>query len=99
MQVQPAPLHGRHQATYAKNEQDIGILIHLTLVFSSYIDMTFGLAKCRHLIVNRSVVKSTSGISPPDGRRDDIDESYKYLLQYVRRFVIEYTVSVTKSLM
>ena len=54
---------------YAKNEQDIDSLIHLTRVFSSYIGMTFGLAK----------VKSTSGVSLPESQIDDIDESYKYL--------------------
>ena len=48
---------------YAKNEQNIDSLIHLTQVFSSDIGMTFGLAKCRRLIVNRGKVKNTSGIS------------------------------------
>ena len=38
---------------YAKNEQDIDSLIHLTGVFSFDIGMTFGLAKCGRLIVNR----------------------------------------------
>ena len=37
--------------------------------------MTFGLAKCGRLIVNRGKVKSTCGINLPD----DINESYKYL--------------------
>ena len=64
---------------YAKNEQDIGSLIHLTRVFSSDIDMTFGRTKCGHLIVNRGKVKSTSGISLPEGQIDDIDESHNYL--------------------
>ena len=41
--------------------------------------MTFGLAKCGCLIVNRGKVKSTCGISLPEGQIDDIDESYKYL--------------------
>ena len=61
---------------YAKNEQDTDSLIHLTRVFSSDIGMTFGLAKCGRLIVNRGKVKSTCGISLPEGQ---IDESYKYL--------------------
>ena len=64
---------------YAKNEQDIDSLIHLTRVFSSDIGMTFGLAKCGRLIVNRGKVKSTCGISLPEGQIDDVDESYKYL--------------------
>ena len=41
--------------------------------------MTFGLSKCGRLIVNRGKVKSTSGISLPEGKIDNIDESYKYL--------------------
>ena len=53
----------------AKNEQDIDSLIHLTRVFSSDIDLTFGLAKCGRLIVNRGTVKSTSGISLPESDR------------------------------
>ena len=64
---------------YAKNEQDIDSLIHLTQVFSSDIGMTFGLAKCGRLIVNRGKVKSTSRISLPEGQIDDINKSYKYL--------------------
>ena len=52
---------------YAKNEQDIDSLIHLTL-FSSDIGMTFGLTKCGRLIVNRGKVKSTCGISLPEGQ-------------------------------
>ena len=44
---------------YAKNKQDIDSLIHLTRVFSSDIGMTFGLAKCGRLIVNRGKVKSS----------------------------------------
>ena len=63
----------------AKDEQNIESLIHLTRVFSSDIDMTFGLAKCGHLIVNRGKAKSTSGISLPEGWKDDINENYKYL--------------------
>ena len=64
---------------YVKNEQDIYSLTHLTWVFSSNIDMTFGLAKCGRLIVNRGKVKSTRGISLPEGQIDDIDEGEKYL--------------------
>ena len=64
---------------YAKNEQDIDSLIHLTRVFSYNIGMTFGQAKRECLIVNRGKVKSTSGISLPEGRIDDINKSYKYL--------------------
>ena len=64
---------------YAKDEQDINSLIHLTRVFRSDIGMTFGLAKCGCLIVNRGKVKSTCGISLPEGQIDDIDKSYKYL--------------------
>ena len=63
---------------YATNEQDVNSLIHLTQVFSSDIGMTFGLAKCGRLIVNRGKVKSTSRISLPEGQIDDIDESNKY---------------------
>ena len=63
---------------YAKNEQDINSLIHLTRVFSSDIAMTFGLAKCGHLIVNKGKEKTTSGISLPESPIDDIDKSYKY---------------------
>ena len=64
---------------HAKNEQDIDSSIHLTRMFSSDIGMTFGLAKCGHLIVNRGKVKSTTGFSLPAGRINDIDESHKYL--------------------
>ena len=64
---------------YAKNEQDINSLIHLTQVFSSDIGMTFGVAKCGRLIVNRGKVKSTSGTSLPEGQIDDKDGIYKYL--------------------
>ena len=39
---------------YAKNEQDIDSLMHLTRVFSSDIGMTLGLVKSGRLIVNRS---------------------------------------------
>ena len=63
---------------YAKNEQDTDSLILLTRVFSFDIGKTFGLAKCGRLIVNRSKVKSTSGISIPEDQIDNIDESYKY---------------------
>ena len=42
-------------------------------MFSSDIGMTFGLAKCGRLIVNRGKV------SLPEGQIDDVDESYKYL--------------------
>ena len=63
---------------YAKNEQDINSLVHLTRVFSSDIAMTFGLAKCGRLIVNKSKEKTTSGISLPESPIDDIDKSYKY---------------------
>ena len=41
--------------------------------------MTFGLAKCRCLIVNRGKAKSTSGISLLKGPIDDINKSYKSL--------------------
>ena len=41
--------------------------------------MTFGLAKCGCLIVNRDKMKSISGISLPEGQIDNIDESYRYL--------------------
>ena len=64
---------------YAKNEQYIDSLIHLTQAFSSDIGMIFGMAKCGRLIVNRGKVKSTCGISLPQGQIDDVDESYKYL--------------------
>ena len=48
-------------------------------MFSFYIGMTFGLAKCVRLMVNRGKVKSTSGTSLPESRINDIEESYKYL--------------------
>ena len=63
---------------YAKKKQDIDSLIHLTLVFSSDIGMTFGLARCGRLIVNRDKEKSTGRISLPEDQIDDIDQSYKY---------------------
>ena len=63
---------------YAKNEQDIDSLMHLTRVFSSDIGITFGLAKCGRFIVNKGKVKSTSEISLRGGQIDDIDENYKY---------------------
>ena len=69
---QPPPL-------YAKNEQDIDSLIHLTRMFSSDIGMTFGLVKCGCPIVNRGKIKSTREITRPEGQIDDMDESYKYL--------------------
>ena len=47
-------------------------------MFRSDIGMTFGLAKCGHLIVNRGEVKSTSEISLPEGRIDNINKSSKY---------------------
>ena len=72
-------LHMDDIKLYAKNEQDIDSLIHLTRVSSSDIGMEFGLAKFGRLIVNRGKVKSTSGISLPKGQKDDIDECYKYL--------------------
>ena len=56
---------------YDTDEQDIDSLIHLTRVFSSNVGMTFGLAKYRRFIVNRGKVKSTSGISLPEGQIDD----------------------------
>ena len=62
-----------------KNELDIDSLIHLTRVFSSDIGIAFGLAKCIRFIVNRGKVKSTSGISLPEGQIDNTDESYKHL--------------------
>ena len=46
---------------YAKNEQDIDSLIHLTRVFSFDIGMTFGLAKCGRLIVNRGLTRQYRG--------------------------------------
>ena len=63
---------------YSKNEQDIDSLIHLTLMFKSGIGMTFGLAKCGPLLVNRGKVRSTSGISLPESQIDDINDGYKY---------------------
>ena len=48
-------------------------------MFSSDIGMTFGLAKCGRLIVNRGKMKSTCGISLPESQIYDIDESYKCL--------------------
>ena len=65
---------------YAKNEQDIDSLIHITRVFSSDIGITFGLAKGGRPIVNRGKVKSTSGISLPERQIDDIGDTYKYLI-------------------
>ena len=50
----------------------------MNFFYNYYIGMTFGLAKCGRLIVNRGKVKSTSGISLPEDRIDDIEESYKY---------------------
>ena len=47
------PLYMDDIKLYAMNEQDIDSLIHRTRVFSSDIGMTFGLAKCGHLIVKR----------------------------------------------
>ena len=41
--------------------------------------MTFGLVKCERFMVNQSKVRSTSGISLPEGWIDDIEEGYKYL--------------------
>ena len=64
---------------YANNEQDVNLLLRLTQMFGSDIGMKFGLAKCWSLIVNRSTVKSTSGIGLPEGRIDDINKRYKYL--------------------
>ena len=64
---------------YAKNEQDIESLIHLTRVFSSNIGITFGRANCGRLMVNRCKVKTMSEISLPEGQINNIDESYKYL--------------------
>ena len=64
---------------YAENEQDINSLIHLTQVISSDIDVTFGLAKCGCLIVNRGKVKSTSGIYLPECWIDNLDKSCKYI--------------------
>ena len=61
------------------------MLLLLLLSFSTVtcyydIGITFGLAKCGHVIVNRgNKVKSTSGINLSEGQIDDIDESYKYL--------------------
>ena len=52
---------------YAQNEQNIDSLIHLSRLFSSDFGMTFGLANCGCLIVNRGQVKSVSGISLPKG--------------------------------
>ena len=74
---------------YAKNKQAINSLIYFTRMFSSDIGMTFGLAKCGHLIVNRGKVRSTSGISLPEGQIDDIDESYKYLGIIRRRYAVK----------
>ena len=54
-------------------------MIHITWVFSSDIDMTLCLAKCRCLIVSRGQVKSTCEISLPEGQIDDI-ETDKHLL-------------------
>ena len=56
---------------YGANEQDIDSLIHFTRVFSSDTGMTFGLAKCGRLIVNRGKVKSTCGISLPESQIDE----------------------------
>lgn len=64
---------------YAKNQRDIDSLIHLTRVFSNDIGMTFGLEKCGRLIISRGKVQQTSGVSMPQGRIDDIAETYKYL--------------------
>ena len=64
---------------YAKNEQDIDSLIHLTPMSSYDTKITLGLAKCRRLIVNKNKVKSTCGISLLEGQIDDIDKSYNYL--------------------
>ena len=64
---------------FVKNEQNINSLIRFTRVFSFNIGVTFVLAKCGRLIVNRGKLKSTSEISLLEGWIDDIDKSYKYL--------------------
>ena len=53
---------------YAKEEQGIDSLIHLTWVFSSDIGIAFSLVKCGRLIFNRGKVKNTSVISLPKAR-------------------------------
>ena len=57
----------------------VSALMHLIRVFSSDINMAFGLASCGRLIVNRGEVKSTSGISLPEGEIDNTDKSCKSL--------------------
>ena len=54
-------------------------MMHFTRMLSSDISITYSLAKCGSLFVNRGKVKSTSGISLPKAQINDIDKKYKYL--------------------
>ena len=58
---------------YAKNEQEIDSLIHLTRVFSGDIGMSFSLCKCGRLVTKRGKVVRTNGVALPDGHIADIE--------------------------
>lgn len=51
---------------YAKNKQDIYLLIHLTWIYNEDIGMSFGLDKFGRMVVRRGKLVKTDGLEPPD---------------------------------
>ncbi len=62
---------------YAKNEQDIDSLIHITRIYSN--NMSFGPEKCGQMVSKRGKMIRTEGVELPEGSTADVQDSYKYL--------------------
>ena len=64
---------------YVMSDRDIDSRIHTTRIYSSDIGMSFRLEKCGRMVTKRGKVVHMEGITLPEGRIADVEESYKYL--------------------
>ncbi len=64
---------------YARNEQDIDSLIHITRIYGNDIGMSCGLERCGQMVSKRGKMVRTEGAELPDGSTGDVQDSYKYL--------------------
>jgi len=66
---------------FAKTEKEIKSLLNSVTLFSSNIDMQFGIAKCAHVGIQRDRIYASGGIALPSGdviKSLSFDETYKY---------------------
>ena len=66
---------------YGKSKEELEALVNTVRIFTSDIQMKFGLQKCATLVMRRGKKIEDEGISMPDGQllQDLGEESYKYL--------------------